>query len=329
MADHRPGPEGPGPLFLLGAPRSGTTLVYKLLCLHPETVWISNWLRRFPAIPRLAGLNRIHSRFPNARDRAWFGADSNAYVFGGQRRLMERLMPSPMEGEPIFRRAGLGEAEITDPGQVPAEVVEKLLKSFAGIQRYAGPGYLVNKRVANNRRIPLLAHAFPSSRFLEIVRDGRAVARSLSHVDWWADSTIWWNGAVPSRWEAEGGDPWELCARSWTEEMAVIRRGLSGVQPDRVMSISYEDFVRRPRDLLNQIQEFAGLSSNESWLDSASGYACGGSDDSWSTELSPEALATIESIQHETLRLLGYPTDLRPGPAPACRPTEGGARVDG
>ena len=25
-----------GPLFLVGVPRSGTTLLYKLLCLHPQ-----------------------------------------------------------------------------------------------------------------------------------------------------------------------------------------------------------------------------------------------------------------------------------------------------
>jgi hypothetical protein len=31
-----------GPLFLVGVPRSGTTLLYKLLCLHPDVAYISN-----------------------------------------------------------------------------------------------------------------------------------------------------------------------------------------------------------------------------------------------------------------------------------------------
>ncbi|MBV9253816.1 MAG: sulfotransferase, partial [Actinobacteria bacterium] len=36
------------PLFLVGAPRSGTSLLYKALCLHPDAAYISNWVNRFP-----------------------------------------------------------------------------------------------------------------------------------------------------------------------------------------------------------------------------------------------------------------------------------------
>jgi|SRR5215218_10657530 len=53
------------PLFLVGVPRSGTTLLYKLLCLHPDVAYISNWMRIAPGVPALALVNRLTSRFPD------------------------------------------------------------------------------------------------------------------------------------------------------------------------------------------------------------------------------------------------------------------------
>ena len=89
-------------MFVLGAPRSGTSLLYKLLCLHPDTAWISNWYRRAPGAPVVALLNRLGPRLPATRRRVWFGADAgNAYVYGGRRPLADRLFPMPVEGEPI------------------------------------------------------------------------------------------------------------------------------------------------------------------------------------------------------------------------------------
>lgn len=305
----RPAPAKPaGPLFLVGAPRSGTTLIYKMLCLHPDAAWISNWNRVAPAVRPLAALNPIASLLPNARHRAWFGHDSNAYVYGSGRSLGQRLLPAPVEGEPLFRRAGLGEAEIFHPSDVPSGAVDELRKAFRAVQRYSGGSFFVNKRVANNRRIPLLAEAFPNARFLEIVRDGRSVAQSLSSVDWWPHSTVWWNGMTPVQWAAEGRDPWELCAQSWVEELKVTSRGLSSVAPGRVMKVAYEDFVVQPMELLADIKRFAALPDSDRWRRAVSRCECRPCEESWREQLSPAVIATIETIQADMLRLNGYRT---------------------
>src|SRR6266511_863131 len=117
------------PLFIVGAPRSGTSLLYKLLCLHPRAAWISNWGRRAP-------------------------------------------------------------------GQ------------------------------------PALAMAFPRARFVNLIRDGRAVAYSLSRVDWWEDGVVWWYGQTPRRWREEGRDPWELCALHWVRELAAVDAWLRALAPE-------------------------------------------------------------------------------------------------
>ncbi len=116
------------PLFIVGAPRSGTSLLYKLLCLHPRAAWISNWARRAPGVPAVVLLNRLAPRMPATRRRTWFGSDgASAYVYGRPRALVERLFPMPVEGEPVYRHCGIG----TGAAGVPERQTAALRRSFA------------------------------------------------------------------------------------------------------------------------------------------------------------------------------------------------------
>ena len=112
-----------GPLFILGAPRSGTSLLYRALALHPQAAWINNYNRRLTALPELAVLNRLGQRAPDVRRRVWFGEDGdNAYRYGQRRSLFERFFPQPVEGEPLFERRDV----VQDPAD-PIPDAEQLL----------------------------------------------------------------------------------------------------------------------------------------------------------------------------------------------------------
>jgi hypothetical protein len=182
-----------------------------------------------PGLPAVALLNRVAPHFPATRHAVWFGAvGANAYVYGKRRAPWERVFPMPIEGEPVY-----------DPAQAA-----RLRRAFAGLQRWDGGTVLITKRIANNQRIPLLAAAFPESRFVDLIRDGRAVAYSLSRVDWWEDGVVWWYGDTPRRWRERGGDPWELAARHWVRELGSIEEELRGIAPDRRLEFRYEELVR-------------------------------------------------------------------------------------
>jgi hypothetical protein len=287
------------PVFLVGAPRSGTSLLYKALCLHPDAAWISNWVRLFPRLPQLALLNRAAPRAPELRRRVWFGGGENAYVYGERRPLWERLFPMPVEGEPLYARAG-----VSENGNGAAASVEQLRAAFAAVRKAGGGTTVISKRVANNRRIPLLLEAFPDARFVEIIRDGRAVAASLSSVDWWADSVVWFAGVTPRQWEAEGNDPWVLCARTWVEEVRATEAGLAVVRPERHRSLTYERLVADPEGVLEEVAAFAGLARGQStWL---SGVRFADRSDAWRKRLDERAVATIEGVAGDDLRRLGY-----------------------
>ena len=293
------------PVFLIGAARSGTSLLYKGLCLHPETAWISNWVRRFPRLAPLAALNRTTSLAPRIRRQVWFGADSNAYVYGTKRKVWERIFPMPVEGETVYARSGIG-ADGKANGEEAAQQAAALRRQFGLIHQFAGGRVFINKRIANNRRIPLLLDAFPDARFIEIIRDGRAVAYSLSRVDWWPDSHVWWYGKSPKEWDAEGKDPWELCARNWVEEIREIRRGKQLVPDGQLLEVKYEDFLENPLEGFIRLANFSDLEPVSKWQNALRELSFPDKNEAWRRRLNSAAIATIEDVQRETLTSLSY-----------------------
>jgi hypothetical protein len=289
------------PLFIIGAARSGTSLLYKCLCLHPDAAWLSNWVRRFPAAPALGVLNRLPARVPRARTAVWFGGGGNAYVYGAPRRLAERVFPMPVEGEPFFNHHG-----IAPPGGLQSEPAPTLARAVAAVTRAAGRQVFVSKRIANNWRVPQLAAAFPSARFVELVRDGRAVAYSLSRVDWWEGSDLVWLPGTPADWHRRGMDPWELCARNWVEELDAIAAGLDGVPAAQRLRIAYEDFVADPIEALDEAARFAGLRPSALWRRRLSELSFPDRNEAWRARLEPAVARRIEAFQRNHLEAHGY-----------------------
>jgi hypothetical protein len=295
----------PRSVFLVGPARSGTSLLYKALCLHPDAAYVSNWVARFPSSPWLARLNRVAGRFPELRRRSWFGNDSNAYVYGTRRPLYVRLFPMPVEGEPVYTACGLPLVGGIDPDGTERQ--QRALRStFTAIREASGGAVFVNKRIGNNRRIPFLASAFPGARFVAIVRDGRGVALSLSKVDWWERSIMPWFGATPARWVEEGRDPWEACARNWVEDLDAMERGLASMPEDRALRVSYESFLEAPLDVLRRIAGFAGLDPRPEWDRALTGLVFPDRSEAWRSELDQATIATITGVQRASLEAHGY-----------------------
>lgn len=296
----------PGVAFLLGPARAGTSLVYKMICLHPDVGYISNYLRRTPQVPWLGALNRVPRRWDDLQQQVWFAGGSQAYSYNRKRSWLDRVTPQPVEGEPVFAHAGFRQYP-WDPVR-PADVrTERLQRTLRHLSRSAGATTVVSKRIANNRRVPELVEACPEARFVAIVRDGRAVAASLATVDWWDDDPLWWDprGRSPRLLAADGADPWALCARNWVEDVRSVEQGLAGVPHERVLRLRYEDIVVAPRDVMVTLAEFIGVTPHEEWLAKVGRLRLDGRNDGWRT-LPRAALQVIEDVQRDELQRYGY-----------------------
>lgn len=290
------------PVFIVGAARSGTSLLYKTLALHPDVGYISNWVGRFPRFPWLAILNTFARSMPEVRRRVWFDEQGNAYVYGNRRPLVKRLFPMPVEGEPVYARAGFGlNVTRADP-----ESIGRLDRAFRQILAHSDSAVFVTKRIGNIHRMHLLRQAFPRARYVRITRDGRAVALSLSKVDWWRESVLPWLGMTPADWEASGGDPWELCARNWVEEVMLLEKELETVDRTHVFDLSYEALIDDPIGVLTATAGFMELAPRPDWLVEVKSLAFSERTGSRRTSADPVIVDKITRIQALVLQQHGY-----------------------
>lgn len=254
---------GDNPLFILGAPRSGTSLLYRLLCQHPDVTYLNQYVRRVPGTPELSALNRLPRARKNWRAKTWFSTTGNAYVYGERRGWLQRGFPQPVEGEPFFNHWGLPAA--VSPAAATVWDPSKLRVGVRRIQRADDGRRFASKRINHNRRVAALAKAFPGARFVHLVRDGRSAARSLVGVDWWDQCDVWAMGTTPPQWASAGGDPWELAVRHWAAEVSAIDEGLQGVPGDQMIVLRFEDLVLDLSVQMAGLMHFAQLAPHVEW----------------------------------------------------------------
>ena len=160
------------PLFIVGCGRSGTTIVYELLCEHPDLAWFSNYAERWPAFPPLEALSKL-------RD------------IGAIRRSPSRFVPLPVEGHALWDRRGPQDARHRNApltaADVDAEHAQRMGDLVAAHVKYHPGRRFINKNTRNSRRVLYLDAIFPDALFLHVIRDPRAVVASLLAVHWWPD----------------------------------------------------------------------------------------------------------------------------------------------
>lgn len=288
--------------FLVGAGRSGTTLLYKLLCLHPAIAYISNYETRLGWFPDGLACRAVAWR-PDEKLQAWFNQRGNAYF--SARPWLKRVLPTPHEGEKVFASAGmpLFPARDEPPGE---QTIRRLRARFERLRRRAGASVLVSKRTANNRRIPQLERIFPHARYIHLVRDGRAVARSLSNVEWWDGHTVWWDGRTAADMERSGEPRLAICAQNWVRELAEVRDQLAHVAPERVLELRFEELLADPLRHLERILRFLDVESLALFRAAVLSLNLRPVEAQWHKAWDAEQLACVLDVTRPMLRDLGY-----------------------
>jgi omega-hydroxy-beta-dihydromenaquinone-9 sulfotransferase len=233
------------PIFVIGCGRSGTTVVYDLLCAHEQLAWFSNYTERFSA-PWLAALSRSR-RYAFARDR------------------LGRFAPRPHEAHGLWdactpdKDAAARNAPLT-AADARADEVQCLRSIVRSHLRYQGKRRFVNKNTRNSRRIGYLDAVFPDALFIHVTRDPRATVASLLRVHFWPTMPIWWcEDRTPEQLVNGGRDPVTLAAEFWSRELWQIRNDSSSLPPERYLVVRYEELVDSPYSVLDQILGFAQL----------------------------------------------------------------------
>lgn len=248
------------PIFVVGAPRSGTTVIFNTFAARPDLAWFTQHLNRLPGWPSVTVLARLADLVPPVR-KSIMRSDSD-------RRWWEKARIGPVEGYAVWERyAGRRFVYESLVGEYPTPEQRAELRALVGkLLRYQGRDRFATK-ITGPARIGFLADVFPDALFVNVIRDGRAVARSLMKVDFWAgtwrERSVAWGGVLDEadldRWRELGEPPLGLAALQWQELVRGAREEAERNVPDRYAEVRYEDFVADPHATIDEMTDFCEL----------------------------------------------------------------------
>ena len=232
------------PILIIGAPGSGTTLLYQTLCAHRDLAYITHNMLR-------AGL-RKHGRLVGDRREALFILHN----------LIHRDPASTLPHEAdAFWMTYFGYYDYRTENDYTEEMAVYFRKKVTQVQDLWDRPRFVNKNLQNSFRVKLLNLVFPDAKFIHIIRDGRAVAFSLlNKKDLGATSPILLVGfkdILEDKYQHKRSELYNH-GLAWAEYVTKAREA-SAVAKGRYYEVRYENLVREPYEELRNIIDFCEL----------------------------------------------------------------------
>jgi hypothetical protein len=230
------------PLFIVAAPRSGSTLLFETLAASDQIATLggeAHWL-----VESIPGLS------PGAP-----GIDSNRLT------------------------AAEATAHVAD--RIQSQILERLVDAAAQPVRDGKVLRFLEKTPKNALRIPFFDRMFPDARFIFLWREPRANISSIMQA-WRSGKwrtyprlegfVLPWSLLLPPGWEAMRGRPLEeIAAFQWQATNSIILDDLSALPTDRWTMVNYDDFLAAPGEHLRRLCRFGGLEYDSELAGRASG----------------------------------------------------------
>lgn len=311
-------PERPDFVFVLGTGRCGSTLLHEVLARHRDTGFVSNVDDRLPRLVRAGRWNGpVYRPMPpcfTGKGRLRF-APSEAY------RLLDAQV-SPLISAPC---RDLRADDVTP-------WLEKRFRRFFESRALAQGSTTFLHKFTGWPRAGFVHKVFPRAHFVNVIRDGRAVASSWLQMSWWSGYKgpgAWQWGPLPDdyarEWEASGHSFVLLAGLAWKLLMDAVEPARQGVPSGQWLDVRYEDLVADPRQHMERVLRFVGLEWTEEFGNAFARYHFDATqNEAFQRHLDPQSVHQLETSLAGHLRRYGYPTsdDPRSSPEPDGSGTE-------
>jgi hypothetical protein len=248
----REGDDSQPACFVLGPPRSGTTLLYELMITRYRFAYLSNLAHRFYLTP-------VTGTFLGRRGiQQWQGGfESNYGHIEG--------WAAPNEGGWIWNR-WFPEESYLDDARAAALPVETIRNTVRAISRVLDAPFL-NKNVMHSVHMRLLDAVFPGCVFVHLRRDPaeniRSILRARANEGGPALREDWWS-VKPRVWQRYRGDSHAIQAAA---QVLYTHRDIcedaAKLGEERRIEVDYSVLCSDPRGTLDEIGAFlAGAGVN-------------------------------------------------------------------
>jgi hypothetical protein len=219
------------PVFLIGTPRSGTTLLHQMLDHHPAFAlpYESKYIPTFRAnIAQFGDLND-----PKNREALIIGIE-RFMCHAWMERVHEEWIPGLAAAAPEL-------AKTAQPSL--AGCIDAIYNFFAKQRKARRWG---DKMATFKRAMPIVLELFPDAKIIHLIRDGRDVASSLLPLSFGPNTAY-------------------VAAKKWRN---AVEDGMQFAEkhPDKVYTVRYEDLVDDPEKYLREICDFLGEPFKEEML---------------------------------------------------------------
>jgi hypothetical protein len=226
------------PIFIVGSPRTGSTLLYQVLLSQFRLSYISNIMALMPA--HMLKMARLYPKVATGFVGA-YKENNYGYVPG---------LTSPNEAGKILKKWFEDLAQDEQHRQDIRQTVSTVTKLTDAV-------FLMKNQRRLTINLPLLQSTFPEARYIITHRDPRYVAQSmlLARREVMGDDTLWWN-VQPDGYEAtlDKSPLYQVLWQVMTlQEMSHI--ALQTHDNERMMVIDYEVLCTQPEAVLQQLQE--------------------------------------------------------------------------
>ncbi|WP_239162095.1 sulfotransferase family protein [Acrocarpospora phusangensis] len=271
------------PIFVIGCPRSGTTMLQLMLHSHPRVAVPPE--TRF-LVPAYFG----RRKYGDLREEA------------NRRRLAEWITNGR---DTKFRELGLDRAAFVEqavagPGSL-GSVIGTVFRSYAA--RFDKPRW-GDKRPSYFKHVDILLRMFPDAQFIHLIRDGRDCVASLKEMPWYHLSSF-------------------HAIANWAEAIDFGRRSARRLPKGSYYELRYEDLTADPESELRKLCGFIGeqydpamcepqhvaqvaVPAHKVWHSNTHGAVTTSRAGSWSQRLEGWEIALAEEVLGDRLRQHGY-----------------------
>lgn len=237
------------PIFIIGPPRSGTTLTYQLLTQCLDVAYITNLEARFPYAPLLGASFSKWRKSPSRKDVDF----SSEYG-----RTHGKLGPNEA-GQFWYRWFPGGEKVYVRSGELPEECRNDMHAHVRAIQNIKGGNPLCFKNVYHSARIGALKETFPDATFLIVKRPPLEIAQSILRARRKAGSgkENWWSIPLPPPIGIPEHMDWaQQIVRQTHDIYAEIESQRKAIGEDAFLDIDYQQLCNRPGGMVERIMLF-------------------------------------------------------------------------